>query len=144
MGSSPSHQHFAVRNNTPSWEQQFFPLPPELGSAGTRLTGRHPVLGLAKLPQGRSPAHTVPSASQVTDVGGHLQTLGGPHQPGSVHVRCRGSAVPALCPGLGGAECPPQCRLPHRLQGGAVLPHQPPAQRGLGQHADAIRLSDGH
>lgn len=141
--SSSSHQCFAVRSNTPSLGQQFLLLLPELHLVGMWLTGRLPVPGLASLPWGRS-AHAVLCTSQVTDVGGHLQTLGGPHQPGTVHVRRGGSAVPPLCPGLRGAEHPPQCCLPHRLQGGAVLPHQPPAQCGLGQHADAICLSDRH
>uniref|UniRef100_A0A7N6C365 LARGE xylosyl- and glucuronyltransferase 1 n=1 Tax=Anabas testudineus TaxID=64144 RepID=A0A7N6C365_ANATE len=42
-------------------------------------------------------------------------TLGRPHQPGALHVRCRGSAVLALRSGLRSPEEPKKRRLPHRL-----------------------------
>uniref|UniRef100_A0A667GXY7 LARGE xylosyl- and glucuronyltransferase 1 n=1 Tax=Lynx canadensis TaxID=61383 RepID=A0A667GXY7_LYNCA len=76
------------------------------------------------------PSEADVNSENAPDARGHLQALGGTHQPGPLPVGCRGPAVPPLRTGLRGAHEPPQCGLPHRVQGGPVLPREPAAQRG--------------
>uniref|UniRef100_A0A452URM7 LARGE xylosyl- and glucuronyltransferase 1 n=1 Tax=Ursus maritimus TaxID=29073 RepID=A0A452URM7_URSMA len=73
------------------------------------------------------PSEADVNSENAPDARGHLQALGGTHQPGPLPVRRRGPAVPPLRAGLRGAHEPPQRGLPHRVQGGPVLPCEPAA-----------------
>ena len=81
-----------------------------------------------------------PFCLQAPDAGGHLQALGGARQPGTLPVGRRGPAVPPLRAGLRGAHGPTQRGLPHRVQGGPVLPCEPAAQRGHEARGHALHV----